>query len=66
MFNWESLIRFARGTIGEYYLAYNIKNVKMSSYHSIYENASKLKKNWLSFLGLNIYFISNLKFAFKI
>ena len=33
---------FAKGTRGEYYLAYNIKNVKMPSYHSIYENACKL------------------------
>ena len=41
---------------GEYYLAYNIKNVKMPSYHSIYENACKLQKIyfWLGFVGLNI------------
>ena len=35
---------FAKGTTGKYYLADNIKNFKMPSYHSIYENACKLQK----------------------
>ena len=30
----------------EYYLAYNIKNAKMPSYHNIYENTCKLQKNY--------------------
>ena len=59
------MICFAQGTRGEYYLAYNIKNVKMPLYHSIYENACKLQKYfWLGFFALNIYFQLNLEFAF--
>ena len=38
-------MRFAQGTRGKNYLAYNIKKVKVPSYHSIYENACKLYKN---------------------
>ena len=66
MFNWKSLIRFAQGTRGEYYLAYNVKNVKMPSYYTAFmkTHATFKKYIWLGYFGLNIYFQLNLKFAF--
>ena len=41
------MIHIAQGTSRECYLAQNIKNVKIPSYPSIYENVYKLQKIFL-------------------
>ena len=63
------MIRFAQGTTGtrrEYYKAFNIKDVKIPSYHRLYENVSKLQKNIFDQenFSLNIFLQLYLKLAF--
>ena len=56
------MIRFAQGTRGEYYLAHNIKNVKVPSYHSI----MRTHANFNIFLIMVFWFKYIISFHFKI